>query len=316
MSPIRPLLPSLLALLAACGPALPTDLPPVSFARDTNALVDENGRTLNGRTLNGRTLNGTDLSGVILGVSYSGVTLSNGQTLDNLQVQASHLVGTKGAQTFRDGEFLMAEFKGSMESGQVRLRVEGVSAAPAPNTDLTTFNVTYLGTDGVWRPACTDSYGVATSALALSGRWDYRSGVPGGGSRIEDPSSFTFACMGAAIAKCVTWGYRPWATFNGVSLAPYHQACTRMVRADFCGDGSSYTSNGRHIDLYDNLGVQQDTETWSFESVWGPSGASCFRQANRSGGTVSCYSASYEQSCSASTPFANGGLLAVEITLQ
>ncbi len=314
MSHFRSLLPAFVALLAACGPSLPTELPPVDFSQVSRALEDENGRTLNGRGLNGRGLNGTDLSGVILGVSYSGVTLRGGQVLDGLQLQASHLVGTRGTQTFRDSDFGMAEFKGLLSDGsQVRLRVDSVAAAPAPNEDLAVFNVSYLDTDGVWYPACTDSYGTPSSAIALAGRWDYRTGVPGGGSKIEDPSHFTFACMGAAIAKCVTWGYRPWATANGVSLAAHHQACTRMVRADFCGDGTSYTQNGKRINLYDSLGVQQDTDTWSLESVWGPNGAACFRQNNRASTAVSCYSASYELSCSQATTFANGGLLALEI---
>ena len=55
--------------------------------------------------------------------------------------------------------------------------------------------------------------------------------------------------MGGAIAKCVLWGYRPWATYNGTPLAQYHQACTRMVRADYCGTGTSYTVTGNRISV-------------------------------------------------------------------
>jgi hypothetical protein len=309
------LLTTVVALLsAACGPSLPSELPPVDFARDSKALEDENGRSLNGRSLNGRSLNGTDLTGVVLGVSYSGVKLASGVTLDTFRLDASHLVGTRGGQTYRDSDFLMAEFVGSLGEGQqVRLRVEGIAPAPAPNADLNTYYLTYVGPDGLRYPACVDNFGAGTSAIPVSGRWNYQSGVPGGGSKIEDASSFTFGCLGAAIAKCVLWGYRPWATLNGVSLAPHHQACTRMVRADFCGDGTSYTQNGKSIDLYDSLGIQQDTDAWQLESVWSPNGAQCFRQYNRSASAVSCYQPSFESNCNQSTPFGNGGLLAVEI---
>jgi len=247
-------------------------------------------------------------------VSYSGVTLASGQTLDTVRLNATHLEGSRNGQTYRGNDFLMAEFLGNLADGsQVRLRIDGISPAPAPNADLNTYYVTYLGEDGVRYPACVDNAGVGTTAIPVSGRWNYQSGVPGGGSKIEDPSSFTFGCMGAAIAKCVVWGYRPWATRNGVSLAQHHQACTRMTRADFCGDGSSYTQNGKRIALYDSFGIQQDTDAWQLESVWGPNGAQCFRQYNRYGAGISCYQPSFETSCNPSSPFSNGGLLAVEI---
>ena len=47
----------------------------------------------------------------------------------------------------------------------------------------------------------------------------------------------------------------------------------RMIRADYCGDGTSWTVNGRTIDLYDGLGINVDTSAWTFEAEWTPSGA-------------------------------------------
>ena len=38
-----------------------------------------------------------------------------------------------------------------------------------------------------------------------------------------------------------------------MSLASYHQACTRMARADYCGDGTSHTQDGTWIEYYDKL---------------------------------------------------------------
>jgi len=107
-----------------------------------------------------------------------------------------------------------------------------------------------------------DASGAPRHAVPLANRWDYRSGVEGGGSEIEEPSRFTFACAGYALAECVEMGYRSWATAlscvggdcKKVSLAPLHQACTRMLRADYCGDGASFTINGTLINVYDHLG--------------------------------------------------------------
>lgn len=115
-------------------------------------------------------------------------------------------------------------------------------------------------------------------ALAVQGVWD------ASGARHEEPGRFTFACENGAIAKCVTWGYKPWAMKDGHALAELHQACTRMARADYCGDGRSHTREDSPIDMYDGLQLltrtTEATASWdpgkaSFEAAWTPEGASC-----------------------------------------
>ena len=75
----------------------------------------------------------------------------------------------------------------------------------------------------------------------------------------ENPNFFTFACApknegssskpffvgGGVIAKCIDWGYPPWATEYPETVArEYHQLCTRMAVADYCGEGRSNTLDG------------------------------------------------------------------------
>jgi hypothetical protein len=50
-----------------------------------------------------------------------------------------------------------------------------------------------------------------------------------------------------------------------------------MVRADYCGDGHSFTRDGTLIDLYDRLGIQKDEPGpgMRFEAGWGKDGATC-----------------------------------------
>ncbi len=91
---------------------------------------------------------------------------------------------------------------------------------------------------------------------------------------------FMFACTSGVIAKCIRWGYRPWKTVNGQPLADYHQACTRMARADYCGDGVSHTENGTLIDMFDHLQIQKRTpfdlkSPMLFDGAWTPNGAYC-----------------------------------------
>ena len=60
-------------------------------------------------------------------------------------------------------------------------------------------------------------------------------------------------------------------------LQPYHAACVRMVRADYCGDGRPHTVDGTWIDIWDGLGIQtrdeRDGHPEVFEAAWSPGGA-------------------------------------------
>ena len=60
-----------------------------------------------------------------------------------------------------------------------------------------------------------------------------------------------------ALAKCFKWGYDPNSTrvesdgmgnSKAQALGDWHQACARLVTADYCGDGVSHTRTGTAID--------------------------------------------------------------------
>ncbi len=115
-------------------------------------------------------------------------------------------------------------------------------------------------------------------ALVLGGEWDLT------GAHHDAAGKITFACENGDLSKCATWGYKPWAVREGHSLADAHQACTRMARADYCGDGQSHTTERTIIEYYDTLGLQArmtvaekgwDPKLTAFEAAWGPDGASC-----------------------------------------
>jgi hypothetical protein len=128
-----------------------------------------------------------------------------------------------------------------------------------------------------------------------SGKWDNlcqpdregrRLGFPMSGAFAQDgryvaePGRLLITCTGGAEGKCVRFGYKPWRHGpNGVSLGRYYQACVRLVRADYCGDGIGHTRNGTPIDLFDKIGIQHDEAApgMSFEAAWGPEGAVCVR---------------------------------------
>jgi len=120
--------------------------------------------------------------------------------------------------------------------------------------------------------------------LCLPDREGRRLGFPLAGAFSPDggyepkPGRLLLTCTGGADGKCVRFGYKPWGkAHDGTALLPYYQACVRLVRADYAGDGRGTTRNGRPIDIYDLLGVQKPAEdpAYEFEAGFGPDGAAC-----------------------------------------
>ena len=237
------------------------------------AEIVPNGLNFNGLNFNGVHLAPLPLAGLRLG----------GHANPNAHVISSVLAGGPGSSSMLVG----AELPGTLSNGaSLTLRIDAVTT-PASQPDLPLFTVSYQLTGSVERrPLCgLAADGTPVQAIPLSGSWDESAGTPTGGAHLDDPMSITFACRGYALAKCVEFGYAPWRSVtecrapgdcHQLSLAPFHQACTRMLRADYCGDGTSTTRDGTLIDVWDEPGLQtDDAATWAFEGEWGEGGASC-----------------------------------------
>lgn len=256
--------------LLGCG-GLPVEATAIGHRSD--ALTVENGRELNGRELNGRELNGRELNGRELNGVSLGAAALGGVELSGLRLEGTLLIGTRPDGSEVTGQALVGATLAPAEgSGSLVLRIDGYAQAADPDINL--YEVSY-STGHAFKELCGREMGAPIAATALAGRWNYQQGVPGGGSFIDDPSAFTFACEDGALFKCTEIGYKPWQSVDGQSLAPVHQACTRAVRADYCGDGTSHTRDGTLIDIYDGLSVQVDTESWDFEAEWTTDGARC-----------------------------------------
>jgi hypothetical protein len=305
-------------LLAALG-AVGCASEPLEVTAGARALVQDNGRNLNGRNLNGRNLNGRNLNGVSLnGVSLQGVTLAGAW------VEEAELRGVNAAGKEAKGKDLRgAKLTGLIDDGStLALRIDALARSDQPGQhDVWLYSVSYQ-TDAGWKPLCgVGPDNAPVGAIALDGLWDYRVGEAGGGAYLDDPDSFTFACRGYALAKCVEMGYQPWETHKAckgpgcdrISLRGHHQACTRLVRADYCGDGSSFTVDGTAINVYDALGIQEDTEAWAFEAEWTPAGAACLSHERLAAAALpACAPALASAACGSLAHFASGTLLMTE----
>lgn len=181
--------------------------------------------------------------------------------------------GTGDAGFYPDDDLRGAELVYAGNKGtQTVFRIDDMAPDPEdPTGKLILYALsTRDSDDGPWRNACTqDSKGLARGFL-LEGRWSPT------GEHLKQKGEFEITCTSGAEGKCVRMGYRPW---ESQAMWDLHQACTRMVRADYCGDGRSYTRDGMPIDVYDVRGIQTETKDspLTFEAAWGTAGAICVR---------------------------------------
>ncbi len=275
----------------------------------------DNSSQLNGMRINGMRINGMRINGAVLlgdtlndAVEVLAVDLPGAdEMLDSSYIDGSLQVATVGGAVLKDAALTGTLVKLNVtENGVSKARdmlIQGMSPLGSqPGVWL--YDIVRRDPNEWWNPVCVDGVGVPTQSIVLNEVWN-----PTTGAKITPRPSgaVTFACRGAALAKCVEFGYVPWKVQNGVSLADHHQACTRMVRADYCGDGKSHTVNGMKIHVLDQVGVQNaDTNVkYVVEAEWGPNGAVCLNPGNTrlANQTIGCQI----PTCGAS--FASGGLI-------
>ena len=89
-----------------------------------------------------------------------------------------------------------------------------------------------------------------------------------------EPGVFEIVCSSGARGQCVRFGYFPWVSG---AMRDIYDACIRMVRADYCGDGAGTTGDGMRIDLYDDRDIQKadGDSTQEYEAGWTAAGAVC-----------------------------------------
>ncbi|MEZ4448307.1 MAG: ADYC domain-containing protein [Nannocystaceae bacterium] len=280
---------------------------------------EDNGFRLNGFRLNGFRLNGFRLNGEALAgegdehVRLTAVVLSDGVSLSSRWIYEGELKGY-AYPTVRSGSDLIGArlYFEVVEGGVDRTRTVKVAdvTPPGPTTSVWLYDLDVRDEDGAYEPLCTDGEGARTQAIVIEDLWDADSG-----DRVRPlPSgAVTFACLGAALAKCVQWGHVPWESVDGVNLADHHQACTRAVRADYCGDGTPHTTDGTEIHILDLLGIETPAEgEIATEAEWGPDGATCvdLDHLRHPEFTVEC------DAPACGEPFADGALIQTGIAIE
>lgn len=221
---------------------------------------------------------------IILGVSLIACErFTKGENSSNVSSQRKPepSATSEKTDTLKGKDLKNAQFDAVDEQGRkLNFQIRDVELDPQdPEKETYLYTVFYLDTsDSKWKNLCTPDASNVAKAIPLTGFWDET------GAYVESSKLVTFGCTSGALAKCVRFGYKPWKNVKGKSLRDLHQACTRMVRADYCGNGKSHTQNGVWIDVYDVLGIQKQTvkNGMVFEAAWGPNGATCINRARLS----------------------------------
>jgi ADYC domain len=192
-------------------------------------------------------------------VEVTGTTLRarrpDGSSLEGAALVGSVLVVARGGET-------------------LRVRIADVEHdARDPRGEVLLYDFRVVAPDGAEEPLCRPDPDGRRLGLPLAGRSD-SAGIlrPGAGNEFE------LVCTAGARGKCVRFGYAPWReTPDGRPMLDWYNACVRMMRGDYCGDGRPFTRDGTIIDIYDRIGVQRSDgdPSFRFEAVWGPGGALC-----------------------------------------
>jgi hypothetical protein len=195
----------------------------------------------------------------------------------------------------------------------LRVRLDGIEADPddkraevADADRIWLHSLSVEAPDGSWEPLCQAGPDGRRQAIPVRGRFAAVDGRFAGG----EAGAFELACTGGAMGKCIRFGYHPWQTRAWPAHALYQQAvnqralneqalnenalrqqtdasspsyltlynaCLRMVRADYGGDGNGTTRNGMRIDLYDVRGIEvpANDPRMAFEAGWTDAGAVC-----------------------------------------
>jgi hypothetical protein len=209
------------------------------------------------------------------------MVLASAATLQSAAVVAPQSVEVEGTEfklTLSDGRILRsAELVGATltiytSGGPMRLRIDAVERDPDAKTPpVWLHSLSTEGPDGAFHNVCEAGPDGRRQGFPLAFR-------PRSDGALEpsESGSFELVCTAGARGKCVRFGYLPW---TAETAREVYNACVRMVRADYCGEGEGTTRNGTLIDHYDGVDIEEPGQDprFEFEAGWTAAGAVCVR---------------------------------------
>ena len=209
---------------------------------------------------------------VVSGLGPNGTSFSDALSVAVSNAELSALGDSVGALR---GQGLTGILDGGVD---LQLRIDDIAVRADGRYSFAVSALDDLDDDDRRSLCGVDESGQPRRAIAVPGVWDTTIGSKGG-TWSERDGVFSFACEGSTIEKCVRLGYTP-EDRDFLGRPDKLLACVRMLRADYCGDGRSWTADGRLVEIWDKKGVNERTEPdWPTEAGWLASGASCLADA-------------------------------------
>jgi hypothetical protein len=210
------------------------------------------------------------------------ITSSTGASISNVEIQSHALRGVNAVTTaeLRLADWTDARLVGQIHctnpelKGKTRDVTVRIRATPRPKevgaleySLWTTYQLELELGDG--RPAVNACRDPGDVAFPIAGYWKED------GRYTKDSKQFSFACTRRSAASCLEKGLLD--TSKNADTVSLFEACIRMARADYCGDGESYTKHGSFVTLWDNRNIvtRSSFEALSFEAAWDKDGMVC-----------------------------------------
>jgi ADYC domain len=264
----------------------------VELGRASQASTRVQGMEMQGMEMQGMEMQGMEMQGMRL----EGATMSS-DTLSSVRVQRGEVIAKRGSTTVRGTQLVGAHFQAQVRdisvsppraaTAEIRITaIQQEDSAYDPTDTGHTFLYTleqWVPDTQSWQPACGEDADGRRVAIPVAAIFDEH------GDRFESSSLFTFGCTTGVIAKCYRWGYRPWISGYG-DMEAMHWTCTRLARADYCGNGVPGTRNGTTINVWDRLPSPGPIQRHGgllglpppgmlFEAGWNTNGAVCLSTA-------------------------------------
>jgi hypothetical protein len=212
--------------------------------------------------LGGQALDGLTLTGVFIPGPGS-----QWRRLDTIEVVDGKLRGQRGDTVYSGAALVGSRWHLSPAQGEpVEVRISAYSAtsgAPARYT----FKTSGPGGQDVY--VCDPDAGGDHSAILIKDLTvDHQTGA-----MAARAGTMYLACLSGAVGKAFKWGYDPEASISDF------EAAVRMVRADYCFDGSSWTTVGTSMQVQDIWGPGPFLfPEHATEAVWTSAGLACLTQ--------------------------------------
>ena len=254
----------MLALGTGCDPGEQADGDdPIEFRTTAGVWLNTSSlglATLSGIDLTGEVLDGTTLTSVLL-QRPGDVWLA----VDQLEIASGHLQGRVGETYYTGTDLVGSRWQLSPAEGEpYEIWISGYSEISATEARYTFQALDAHGdTVHVCAPDASGQHAGYPLADILV---DHATGA-----MTARPNTLYIACISGAIGKAVTWGYSP------VSLAlDEFTTVVRMIRADYCFDGASWTTAGTGVQIKDKWNIDAFLySSYMTEAVWTATGVAC-----------------------------------------